>query len=113
MKKVLLAQFTVAPSGAEVVRQLVVEYAQAVRAEKGNRLFAPSTRADNPHAYVVFEEYDDEQAFGAHLATAHCAAFNAAVSPWIEGGVTTLIDLVDLESANGAEAETPPADSSP
>ncbi|MEN9620017.1 MAG: (4S)-4-hydroxy-5-phosphonooxypentane-2,3-dione isomerase [Actinomycetota bacterium] len=104
MKKVLLAQFTVAPSGAEVVRQLVVEYARAVRAETGNRLFAPTTRVDDPHTYVIFEEYENEAAFALHLSTAHCAAFNAAIAPWIHGGATTLIDLVDLESARSSAA---------
>lgn len=101
MKKVLLAQFTVAPSGAEVVRQLVVEYARAVRAEQGNRLFSPTTRVDDPNTYVIFEEYENDAAFAMHLSTAHCAAFNAAIAPWIDGGATTLIDLVDVESAGG------------
>lgn len=101
MKKVLLAQFTVAPSGAEVVRQLVVEYAHAVRAEKGNRLFAPTTRVDDPNSYVIFEEYENDAAFALHLSTAHCAAFNTAIAPWIDGGATTLIDLVDIESVGG------------
>jgi quinol monooxygenase YgiN len=105
VKKVLLAQFTVAPSGAEVVRQLVVEYAHAVRAEKGNRLFSPTTRVDDPHTYVIFEEYENDAAFAMHLSTAHCAAFNVAIAPWIDGGATTLIDLVDLESGGGAPEE--------
>jgi quinol monooxygenase YgiN len=105
VKKVLLAQFTVAPSGAEVVRQLVVEYAHAVRAEKGNRLFSPTTRVDDPHTYVIFEEYENDAAFAMHLSTAHCAAFNAAIAPWIDGGATTLIDLVDVESVGGAPDE--------
>ncbi len=103
MKKVLLAHFTVAPSGVEVVRQLVVDYARAVRAETGNRLFAPTTRADDPHSYVIFEVYESEAAFTMHLETAHCVAFNAAIAPWIDGGETTLIDLVDLESAGGTK----------
>lgn len=98
MKKVLLARFTVDPAGADIVRHLVLDYATAVRAEPGSLLFAPATLSDDPHAYWVYEEYVDDDAFAAHLASAHCAAFNAALAPWVLGGASTLIDLDAVES---------------
>ena len=98
MKKVLLARFAVESSGADAVRQLMLDYADAVRAEPGNLLFAPATLADDPTAYWVYEEYADDDAFAAHLASAHCAAFNAAIARWVHGGASTLIDLDAVEN---------------
>lgn len=97
MKKVLLARFTVESAGADTVRQLMLDYAEAVRAEAGNLLFAPATLVADPNAYWVYEEYADDDAFAAHLASDHCAAFNAAIAPWVLGGASTLIDLDAVE----------------
>jgi quinol monooxygenase YgiN len=99
VKKVLLARFTVDADGAAQVRDLMLDYATTVRAEPGNLLFAPTVLADDPHTYFVYEEYRDDEAFAAHLASEHCGRFNAAIAPWVQGGASTLIDLDPVEVA--------------
>jgi quinol monooxygenase YgiN len=97
VKKVLLARFTVDAAGAAQVRELVLDYAATVRSEPGNLLFAPTVLADEPNTYLVYEEYIDDDAFAAHLASDHCSRFNAAIAPWVQGGASTLTDLDPIE----------------
>jgi len=94
--KALYAEFTAVPGRehelAELVRQLTVD----VRNEPGNVAFEPFTRADAPRSYIVFEIYRDDDAFEAHLASAHSRAFNARLSTLIEGTASTLKGLDPL-----------------
>ncbi|MFE2985000.1 putative quinol monooxygenase [Streptomyces sp. NPDC059262] len=96
MKKTLLAEFT-ARDGAEAeVARLIAEYAGKVREEEGNLAFDVYTKTSNPRAFWIFEVYEDEDAFQAHLNAPYGAPFNAALSPLIEedASVLTFLDPV-------------------
>jgi quinol monooxygenase YgiN len=53
------------------VRNLLGVIAPLVRAEPACRLFQAHASPDDPRAFFLYEQYDDEDGFRAHLATAH------------------------------------------
>jgi quinol monooxygenase YgiN len=83
----LIATFRVRPGHRDVVRALLADYAELVRADDGTLLFEPGTVADHPEQFVVFERYRDEAAFRAHIGAPENAVFNAALIEHLEGDV--------------------------
>ena len=86
----LYAQFESLPGSADAVSALVRAYAVAVAAEPGNIQFAGHRLAESPDRFFVYEEYATRSDFEAHLASAHCEAFNEAIAPLVVGGGSTL-----------------------
>jgi quinol monooxygenase YgiN len=96
VNKTLLAEFT-AREGAEAeVARLLLDYAQKVREEEGSIAFDVYTKASDPRAYWIFEVYQDEDAFQAHLKAPYGGPFNAVLAPLIEedASVLTFLDPV-------------------
>jgi (4S)-4-hydroxy-5-phosphonooxypentane-2,3-dione isomerase len=50
--------------------------------EPGCRVFDVAVDASGQQ-FFLYELYDDESAFQAHLRTPHFAAFDALVAPWV------------------------------
>jgi quinol monooxygenase YgiN len=88
--KYLYAQFTAEKGEGDTVAGLLRGYGDDVSAEPGNVRFDAHRLADDPDSFFVYEEYTDDAAFQAHLATSHCAAFNEAFAPHVIGGGSTL-----------------------
>jgi autoinducer 2-degrading protein len=64
-------------------REAMLENAAASRTqEPGCRLFDVCESADGAEIFL-YEIYDDEAAFKAHLASDHFKRFNATVTPWV------------------------------
>lgn len=79
MSKTLYAEFTVLPGSEEIVASLMASLTEQVRAEPGNQLFLPHTKAAEPNKYFVFEVYDDDAAFEAHINAHYGKTFNATL----------------------------------
>jgi quinol monooxygenase YgiN len=94
----LMARITSLPGQERIVGGMLVEYAQQVRAEPGNLVFAPNTLSEDASQFVVYEEYLDEAAFAAHLASPHNADFNRRLAPLVVGGVSTLVALRSIDA---------------
>ncbi|WP_422375387.1 putative quinol monooxygenase [Roseibium sp.] len=63
---------------------LMIDNAKAsLRLEPGCRQFDVCRDAARPHEVFLYEIYDDEAAFKAHLQTAHFLSFDAAVADMI------------------------------
>lgn len=89
----LYAEF-IALQGSEArVAELAVGLVADVRAEPGCLRFDAFTRQDDPRHWVVFERYESEEAFEAHIASDHSQQFNIEIAPHIVGGESTLIWL--------------------
>jgi quinol monooxygenase YgiN len=86
----LYAQFTAKEGQGDTVAALLRGYGDDVSAEPGNVRFDAHRLADDPQSFFVYEEYVDEAAFQAHVATEHCATFNDAFAPHVVGGASTL-----------------------
>lgn len=96
--RTLYAEFTARPGTESAVQDLIVAYADEVRAEPGNLRFEVYRRAESPAAFVVFERYADEAAFRAHLAHPAGRAFNDELVLLIEEDASVLSFLNDVVS---------------
>ena len=83
---VLYAEFTALPGADGRVGDLVVALADRVRAEAGNVVFIAHRQQTHPSVFFVYEEYVNEAAFAAHVASVHCAEFNEVLVSLVEGG---------------------------
>lgn len=80
---ILHATFTARPGEGDHVAELLSSFADAVRAEPGNVVFAATRLVDDPDRFFVYEEYVDEAAFQAHLANPAGGPFNTALQQLI------------------------------
>ena len=79
---VVTVAFRVQPEHRRAFRAAILENAAAsVRDEPGCSVFDVCESADGSEIFL-YEVYDDEAAFGAHLASSHYKTFNALVTPW-------------------------------
>ncbi|WP_298868271.1 putative quinol monooxygenase [uncultured Microbacterium sp.] len=95
----LYAEFQAVPGAGDAVASLVAGYRREVRAEPGNVRFDAHRLHDEQERFFVYEEYADDEAFASHLSSAANAAFNAALSPLVVGGGSTLTWLDGIEDA--------------
>jgi len=93
----LYAEFEAEPGQGDSVASLVAGYGIDVGAEPGNVRFNAHRLRDHRERFFVYEQYVDEAAFAAHIATPHCTAFNEAIAPLVVGGGSTLTWLEPIE----------------
>jgi quinol monooxygenase YgiN len=80
---VVTVVFRAKPEYRAQFRNEMLENAAASRTkEPGCRLFDVCESPDGADIFL-YEIYDDEAAFQAHLATDHFKRFNATTAPWI------------------------------
>ena len=82
---VVSARWRAAEGAADEVRDAILRLAGPSRQEPGNRYYQACQDPSEPRVFVIFEIYDDEPAFQAHLASDH----------FRELGVGTAIPLLD------------------
>ena len=83
MSHVVTVVFRAKPEHRDAFRKAMIENATASRTrEPGCRQFDVCESADGADIFL-YELYDDEAAFKAHLATDHFQRFNATVTPWL------------------------------
>ena len=81
MSFVLLVNIRIKPENVERFMKGVAENARAARKEPGCRQFEVLVDAKDKTRVVLFEVYDDEQAFEAHQATPHFKKYLADAVP--------------------------------
>ena len=77
---VVLARWRIAAGQVERVLELGREMETYSRQEPGCKAYIVNQLVDDPHVVVLYEQYDDEDAFQAHLASEH---FQRIVLPQI------------------------------
>jgi (4S)-4-hydroxy-5-phosphonooxypentane-2,3-dione isomerase len=76
----VLAEFSVpAENRAEFLEACAYDSRHSVADEPGCQQFDALTDPEAPDSVVLYEVYDDQAAFDAHLQTPHYAVFDAAV----------------------------------
>lgn len=98
---VLHAAFPVDPDRREEAIDHARELAEQSRAEDGNIEYRVTTDLDEPNTIRVFEQYEDEAAFGAHAESDHFAAFEEALPDLLAGEPT--VTRFDVESTSDVE----------
>jgi quinol monooxygenase YgiN len=77
---VIIAEFEVKPDKLEQFLELAkTDASQSVANEPGCHQFNVTLDREQPNRVVLYEVYDDEAAFDAHLQTPHLAAFRAGI----------------------------------
>ena len=94
---VIIAEFEVKADRLEEFLKLArTDASRSVANEPGCRQFDVTVDRERPNRVVLYEVYDDEAAFDAHVETPHLKAFRA--------GIEGLIALADDLTARGLRA---------
>jgi (4S)-4-hydroxy-5-phosphonooxypentane-2,3-dione isomerase len=92
---VVTVEFDIDPGQLDAFMRLMVENAEASRREeKGCRRFDVCRPHDVDNRVFLYEIYDDETAFRAHLLTGHFKAFAAATKDMITARKIVVCDWV-------------------
>lgn len=92
---IVAVEFEIAPDKFAAFLPLMAENAEASRRdEPGCRRFDVCIPRERRNSVFLYEIYDDEAAFQAHLATAHFKAFATETGDMITGRKITFCDWV-------------------
>ena len=93
---VITVEFHIRPAMAAAFRVAMLENAAAsLRLEPGCRLFEVCFDPQDPAHCFLYEVYDDDAAFRAHLDSAHFKAFDSQVAPMVEQKNVTVWQRAD------------------
>ena len=95
---VVVAKWVAREGEEEAVEQILRENAAESRSEPGCRTFAVSRSTEEPRTYVLYEEYDDEDAFTAHRTSEHFKRYvldDAVKFDRLEGRSATFYESLD------------------
>ncbi len=93
---VLYAEFTALPGCEEDVARLIADYRQDVKRAPGTVTFVVHRKKDEPSDFFVYERYESEAAFRAHVSAPASSAFNSALAPLVAHGGSRLTFLHDV-----------------
>src|SRR5689334_10677949 len=71
MAYVVLARWWAKAGREDRVVEVLEELTRASNAESGCRLYQPHRATEDPQEFFIYEQYDDEDAFEAHIASEH------------------------------------------
>jgi (4S)-4-hydroxy-5-phosphonooxypentane-2,3-dione isomerase len=92
---VITVDFALKPESRDRFLALVRENAaQSLRSEEGCRRFDVCVPRDGSCRVFLYEVYDDEGAFKAHMKTAHFKAFAAATAAMVQDRKIVQLDLI-------------------
>lgn len=93
MHKIVIVDFTTQPAHAEDFAVAIAENAtRSVADEPGCHQFDVGRDPADPTAFFLYEVYEDDAAFQAHLASPHFLKFDALTAPWVTGKVARRLD---------------------
>ena len=96
MAYVLIARMTAREGEQDRAYEIIRELAAASSAEPGNVHYIPHRAADNPRAFVIYEQYRDEAAFEEHGKTEHFQRLAAGqLFPLMEERQRTFYETLD------------------
>ncbi len=89
---VIVADFTIDAERVLGFREAILSNArQSLAQEPGCRQFDVCTDPERPDRIYLYEVYDDEAAFKAHLESAHFHAFDSTVKDWVRAREVTAL----------------------
>ena len=92
----VVARYVVTEGHEAAVAELLRENAEASRAEPGCLEFSVYQAIDDARAFLLYEEYTDEDAFQAHRRTAHFKSIiEQQVVPLLDERVWTRMEPLD------------------
>jgi autoinducer 2-degrading protein len=87
--------FNIKPEHAQAFHQAVLRQAEnSLSKEAWCHQFDVGTDPERPHSFLLYETYDDRDAFvNQHRQTEHFADFNRTVADWIESKEVSVWDI--------------------
>jgi autoinducer 2-degrading protein len=73
---------------------LLSEARNSLEKEAACRQFDVSEDPLEPSSFLIYEVYDSETAFKAHLETEHFGAFSSMTAPWVASKRVLTYDLI-------------------
>jgi len=93
MHKIVIVDFTTHAANAEDFAAAIAENAtRSVADERGCHQFDVGRDPADPTAFFLYEVYEDDAAFQAHLASPHFRKFDALTAPWVTAKVARRLD---------------------
>jgi quinol monooxygenase YgiN len=81
---VIVAEFEVRPEAIDAFLEAAIADASAsIAKEAGCRQFDVTRSNEHPNQVLLYEVYDSQAAFDAHLETPHLKAFRDQIDPWV------------------------------
>lgn len=90
---VVTGHLSIAPDQLDTALAAIRTNVAATRAEPGNVDYRFSTDLDEPGRLNVVEQWEDEAALDAHMASAHMAEFMGAIIPMVTGAEVVRHDV--------------------
>ena len=71
MAYVVCAKWTAKEGEEDRLEEIIDEMTEPSRAEPGQPLLPGASRPENPRLFFLYEQYDDEAGYEAHMASEH------------------------------------------
>jgi len=71
MAYVVVAKWTAKEGLQDRLGEICDEMTEPSRAEPGNRFYQAQRSVENPRLFLLYEQYEDEGAYEAHMASEH------------------------------------------
>lgn len=92
----VLATYRVAAGNEERVAELLTEYIALTRAEPGCVTFNAHRSRDDQAVFVLYEQYEDQAAFDAHVASGHFNGLGVKhIRPLLADRTVALLELLE------------------
>jgi quinol monooxygenase YgiN len=75
MTHVIVARWRPRKGEIDKIEEILRELAREIRQEPGNLLFTVNRSHDDPNEFLLYEQYESEQAFLEHRQTPHFKTF--------------------------------------
>ena len=99
---VVVARFTASPLAADDVATFLAEMIPHALNEPGCHAYVVNRSVDDPTLFLLYEQYTDEEAFGAHRQTEPVQRIILGkVVPLLDGREREIFTLVEPVSSNG------------
>jgi len=94
---VVVVEFRILPAHVQAFDRAITENARlSVESEVGCHQFDVCRDPADSALFYLYELYDDEAAFQAHLESAHFRQMNTATAPWVEAKTVRKLQRVQL-----------------
>lgn len=96
----VIARYRAITGEGEQVAALLSRHTAATRAEPGCRAFVALRSTEDPDSFVLYERYESQQAFDAHLASPHYEGIAVAkIRPLLHDRSVEICQLIAPEDA--------------
>jgi quinol monooxygenase YgiN len=88
--------FNIKPEFREQFHEVILKQAKnSLTREDWCHQFDVAVDPEKPNSFMLYETYDDRDAFAKHRETDHFAEFNSSINGWVESKEVAVWDILD------------------